>query len=243
MSADSTTATKLRATSLACASSNNAFPSSESAAIARILSILIASCLAAGCISTLEPVVYRLERFDANTYHARGFEVPGPQCCEAARRALLSHGYLVQLPNLELVKGRKSFQPSGDIHVEIEFNVVCASDGAERSRVFVSAQQDRYAMSRTSGSASLGMGPLGSVSVPIRSSTGTLVKTASETIQEEDFYERFFALLVRELAQLTTDPSQDPAHAILPALVTSRPRAAPILSPPGEPLPSLEWKQ
>lgn len=150
-------------------------------------------------------MVYSQEKFDAVSRHARSFAVPAAQTCEAARRALLSHGYLVQRSNAELVDGRKSFQPSMDTHVEIEFHVVCAPEGAERSTVFVNALQDRYALKKTSNSASLGVGPVGSVSLPFGTSSDSLVKIASETIPSGDFYDRFFSLIEHQLAQLEDD--------------------------------------
>src|SRR5687767_3365469 len=86
-------------------------------------SLLTAAALAAsfagGC-SAPKPGVYALERFDTVSPYARSFGLDAAQACEAARRALLSHGYLVQRFSGELVDGRKSFQPSADVHVEIE---------------------------------------------------------------------------------------------------------------------------
>ena len=210
------------------------------AGFAGVLAVVITSSLTGGCAGAREPEVYSLEKFDTATYHAKTFETSAAQTCEAARRALLSHGYLVQRLNPEAVEGRKSFQPSDDIHVEIEFHVVCAPKLSNGSRVFVSALEDRYIVSRTSGSASLGVGPLGSLSLPIRSTTGSLVKTSSETIRVVDLYHRFFALIEHELAQLETDPTQDPAHAILPPPVTAPSPAEPISAPPCEYSPQLE---
>jgi len=200
---------------------------------ARLLASLLTSlfaAVAAGC-STPKPVVYSLERFDAVSQHARSYGLTAAQTCDAARRALLSHGYLVQRFTSEQVDGRKSFQPSSDVHVEIEFHVVCATVGAERSTVFVNALQDRYAIKKTSGSASLGVGPLGSVSLPFWSSSDSMVKIASETIPSGEFYDRFFALIEHQLSQVEMDPADDPAHAILPALVTVPPTQPPAHAP------------
>ncbi len=180
------------------------------------LQLLLAAGLAAGC-ATDRPLVYAQEKFDSVSRHARSFGVSAAQTCEAARRALLSHGYLVQRSNAELVDGRKSFQPSVDTHVEIEFHVVCAPEGADRSTVFVNALQDRYALKKTSNSASLGVGPVGSVSLPFGSSSDSLVKIASETIPSGDFYDRFFSLIEHQLAQIE-DVDADPAEAVLPAV-------------------------
>jgi Uncharacterized protein conserved in bacteria (DUF2242) len=186
---------------------------------AALAAAVAAASLAIGC-STPKPGIAALERFDTASPYARSFGISAAQTCEAARRALLSHGYLVQRSNADLVDGRKSFQPSPDVHVEIEFHVVCAAEGRERSTVFVNALQDRYALKKTSGSASLGVGPLGSVSLPFWSSSDSMVKIASETIVAGDFYTRFFALIEHQLAQADPDPADDPAHAVLPALVT-----------------------
>jgi hypothetical protein len=201
--------------------------------LSNLSALILVAALAGGC-STAKPGVYSLEKFDTVSPYSRGFGLAAAQTCEAARRALLSHGYLVQRLSGELVDGRKSFQPSPDVHVEIEFHVVCAAVGRERSTVFVNALQDRYALKKTSGSASLGVGPLGSVSLPFWSSSDSMVKIASETILAGDFYDRFFALIEHQLAQVEADPTDDPAHAILPALVT----APGPLSPSGSPSPA-----
>jgi|GEM_PF-1077097 len=163
------------------------------------LLVILFGSLTAGC-ETERQFVYRQEKFDAVDLHSRGFAVDAAQTCEAARRALLSNGYLVQRSNAELVDGRKSFQPTLDTHVEIEVHVVCASEGRERSTIFVNALQDRYALKKTVNSASLGVGPVGSVSLPFGSSSDSMVKIASETIPSADFYSRFFFLIEHFLA-------------------------------------------
>ena len=175
----------------------------------------IVAAFAAGC-SAQKPLVYTLEKFEPASRHARGYPVPAANSCEAARRALLSHGYLVQRSNAELVDGRKSFQPSVDSHVEIEFHVVCAQEGPEQSTVFVNALQELYALKKTSNSASLGVGPVGSVSLPFGSSSDSLVKISSETIPAGDFYDRFFALIEHHLANVADDLAPAPVPAPAP---------------------------
>ncbi|OPG75826.1 hypothetical protein B1218_29415, partial [Pseudomonas ogarae] len=64
-----------------------------------------------------------------------------------------------------------------------------------RATMFANALQDRYALKKTNNSASLGVGVLGSVSMPIGSSDDSMVKVASETVSAAKFYERFFALV------------------------------------------------
>lgn len=123
--------------------------------------------------------------------------------CEAARRALLSQGYIITSNDPKLVSGHKSFQQTGETHLEISFNVVCAQDGSgdQRSTMFANALQDRYALKKVNNSASLGVGVLGSVSMPIGSTDDSMVKVASETVSSAKFYDRYFALVELFLPQ------------------------------------------
>lgn len=155
----------------------------------------------AGCALTT-PVVFTAEKFDSTDLYSRQFPVPVDTACEAVRRTLLSQGYIIGSASDSQIDARKNFQPESSVHVQIAFRVVCASDGADRrsASVFVNALQDRYALKKVNNSASLGVGALGSVSLPFSSSDDSLVKVASETITREDFYDRFFQLVERYLA-------------------------------------------
>ena len=155
--------------------------------------------------------VYQGERFDSTETHARSFDAPTSQTCEAARRTLLSQGYSILLARSDQVTGRKSFQPEADVHMEIEFHVSCVSDGRTgRSAIaFANAVQERYSLKKMNNSASIGVGALGSLSVPLMSSDEALVKVGSETISSAAFYERFFVLLGRYL----TDADPETGYA------------------------------
>ena len=156
--------------------------------------------LLAGCaIHPTPPSVYQTERFETSGKFSRSFPSSPVAICEGARRALLSQGYVVNQPRSTQVGGKKSFQPDRESHVQIEFTIVCAPDDdvGNRGTMFVNAVQDRYTLKRTSNSASVGVGPVGSVSLPFSSSDDSLVKVASETIPAGAFYERFFNLVDR----------------------------------------------
>lgn len=150
----------------------------------------------AGC-SSKKAAVYEHENFDDSGTFSRSFPVSESGSCEAARRALLSQGYIITTADKGQVNGNKSFQQTGESHMQISFNVVCADDmgGNQRSTVFANALQDRYALKKSNTSASLGVGVLGSVSMPIGSSDDSMVKVASETVTSAKFYERYFALV------------------------------------------------
>lgn len=173
----------------------------------RVICGLTALVLAlAGCQTRPTKVlVYQSERFELNEAYSRLYDAPPDRTCEAARRALLSQGYLVgPAIHAGALQARKHFQPEGDVHVQIEFNVFCVPDGAV-STAYVSAIQERYILRRSANSASLGVTALGSVSIPLGSSEDSLVKAGSETIPGGKFYDRFFALVERFLRELNDE--------------------------------------
>lgn len=178
----------------------------------------------AGCAGP-KPVVYTAERFDSADIYSRRFPVPGNVACEAVRRTLLSQGYVINAATADQVDGRKSFQPENDVHVQIAFRVVCAADTADgsTSSVFANALEDRYALKKINNSASLGVGALGSVSLPFSSSDDSLVKVASATISAEKFYARFFQLVERYLTNEATPApeSMEITHPLVPTTTVS----------------------
>jgi hypothetical protein len=115
---------------------------------------------------------------------------------------LLSQGYIATARTQELIEGRKNFQPDAESHLQIFIRVVCVPDAPQGvlSTGFVTAVQDRYTVKKVSNSASLGVGALGSVSLPIAASSDSLVKVGSETIASDVFYDSFFDLIKRYLA-------------------------------------------
>lgn len=141
------------------------------------------------------------EQFNSSDTFSRMFDATAAQTCEAARRALLSQGYLITTNNADTVQGQKSFQPENETHLQMEIRIVCAPESRDGkvSLGFVTALQDRYALKKSNNSASLGVGALGSVSLPFSSSNDSMVKVGSETISSEPFYDRFFALVQRYL--------------------------------------------
>ena len=165
------------------------------------LGLLSLMGLLAGCAAPMKAFPSQ-EQFSSTETYSRLFDASAAQTCEAARRALLSQGYLINTAKDDLVEGRKNFQPEAESHLQMEIRVVCAPDSADGkvSLGFVTALQDRYALKKVNNSASLGVGALGSVSLPFTSSNDAMVKVASETISSGAFYERFFDLVKRYLA-------------------------------------------
>ena len=161
----------------------------------RTLGVVLVLAGAVGC-SSPKTAIYDHESFDDSGTFSRDYPVSEVSACEAARRALLSQGYIITSSDPKLISGNKSFQQTGETHLQISFNVVCASDGSgKHSTMFANALQDRYALKKVNNSASLGVGVLGSVSMPIGSTDDSMVKVASETVTSAKFYERYFALV------------------------------------------------
>lgn len=191
------------------------------------------------------------ESFDSGDTYSR--TVPGTpaQACEAARRTLLSQGYAIARADADAVEANKNFQPTEDSHEQLVLRISCAARGDE-ALVFVSAVQDRYALKKSPTSASVGVGALGSVSLPFGSNDDSLVKVASSTVQDGDFYRRFFTRLQQYLPAAKTStpepvpapvppapappvtPAPEPAQAPVPASVPAPP-AAPTPAPPPVP--------
>lgn len=175
-----------------------------------------------GCGSSKEKKLasYEPESFASTDTHARTYPASEGKTCEAARRALLSQGYQVKDATAQQVSGTKNFQPENDVHMEVTLRVVCAKDsqasGAQTSAskgsttAFVTALQDRYTVKRVTNSAGVGVGVLGSISLPYSSSEDTMVKVASQTVTDERFYERFYALIDRYLVAQGPEPEPSP---------------------------------
>lgn len=161
----------------------------------------------AGCNNLMDakpPPIYKDESFSAQNAFSRDFPASVRTTCEAARRALLSQGYVLKDSKVDQITGTKRFQPKGSTYTEIEFNVTCtpSSNDGDHAIAFANAIQNYYAIKRTANNASVGVGALGSLSLPVGSNDEALVRTGGETIPSGDFYERFFALTLHYLASI-----------------------------------------
>jgi len=162
----------------------------------------------AGCsvISPPKPFVFEQEAFDTVGTFSREMPASAERACAAARRALLSQGYIVtNRANPTDVIARKNFQQNTDAHVEVEFHVVCTANADGNSTAFATALQDTYALKKTNNSASLGVSAIGSLSMPISTISDSMVKVASATIPTESMYDRFFGLMSRYLMAFELD--------------------------------------
>jgi Uncharacterized protein conserved in bacteria (DUF2242) len=150
---------------------------------------------------TPTPPVHQAERFDSASPHARRYARSAADLCEAARRALMSQGYVLTRNDRAVLLGRKYFQPEKERHVELQLQVTCVAEGADEQAgsVYVTAWEDQYVVKKSGNSSSLGVSALGSISLPIGGSEESLVKVGVATVRDPGFYERFHGLLARQL--------------------------------------------
>ena len=193
--------------------------------------IALTSLALAGCFGGSEDLVK--ESFSSDNTFSRTFSQPPAQACEAARRTLLSQGYTVASASADSVQGTKNFQPKDEVHEQLLLRVSCAPHEPDGSLVFVNAVQDRYSLKKSPTSASVGVGILGSVSLPIGASDDSLVRVASVTVQDADFYTAFFD----RLGQYLPSPKVAPKTETKAVPDTPQPPTAPLPSPSPAPAP------
>jgi hypothetical protein len=195
----------------------------------------------AACSSAPKPKLPQ-ELFETGASpYARNFSSGVTDTCEAARRALLSQGYLTTMTRTDTVDGTKNFQPTSDTHVVVEFHVVCTpgEEASSTSIVYVNAVQNGFALKKSDTSASVGLSVLGSLSLPIRSNSDAMVKISSETIPSGKFYDRFFGLVDHYLQTVVrTQPVANDrieTHLLPVPVEAAAPAAMPVAVPASMP--------
>lgn len=183
-----------------------------------------------GCFARKQDNLVK-ETFNSDNTYSRSYPVQPGQACESARRALLSQGYVVAKATADTVEGTKNFQPNQESHEQLELRISCVAHGQDESWVFVSALQDRYALKKNATSASVGVGVLGSVSLPVGSSDDSLVRVASSTVQDSDFYKRFFERMAQYLPKAKPAAAPEPPPAAAPKTEPEPAAAVPAPAP------------
>ena len=177
---------------------------------------------------------YQAEMFSTGASpFARNYDATSQETCEASRRALLSQGYVTTMPQPDTVDATKNFQPAADTHVVVSFHVVCTpGDNASNTSIaYVNAVQDGYTLKKSDTSASVGLSVLGSLSLPIRSNSDSMVKISSETVPAGKFYDRFFSLVghyLKTVPRSSPIPGENVSSQVLaPSLILNSPDLTP----------------
>ena len=151
--------------------------------------MVLGTMVLVGCVQA--PVAYTKESFSVDSPYQKKVGVGAATACEAARRALLGDGYVIDRANSDNVKGRKAYHSEGDRSTFIEMSVVCVPDPAGSS-LYANGLLSTYDVKKSAASASVGVSALGSLSLPIGQSADSMVKISDETINDRGFYHRFF---------------------------------------------------
>lgn len=174
------------------------------------------------------------ETFGAEDTYSRTYDAAPATACESARRALLGQGYVIARSAPESLEANKNFQPEADVHTQLKVRATCVPQSAGGSIVFVNAVQDRFALKTQSNSASVGVSMVGSLSLPIGSSNANLVRVASNTVQNQEFYRRFFDRVKYYLPGTPDANAPPPEPDAPPDAVPPAPAGAPADSPRGQ---------
>lgn len=208
----------------------------------KILLFCLCVVFQTGCSSQ---AVYTSESFAIDSPFKVKLDDEVDTACESARRALLGQGYLIETSNSEGIKARKAYKSEDDQNTFIEMTIVCLPE-RNGSTLFATGVLSAYALKKSTSSASVGLSALGSISLPIGQSADSLVKVSEETINDKDFYQRFFAAVDNTLGEMRAGkaapepvaPEPGPAEAVLPATVAG-PESVPVeVAAPVTPVPA-----
>lgn len=183
--------------------------------------------------------VYKEENFASDSPFRLRSDGEVTLACESARRALLGQGYLIESATGEGVKGRKAYRNEDAKNAYIEMNVVCLPEPGG-STLFANGLLSAYELKKSASSASVGVSALGSISLPIGQSADSLVKVSEETINDAEFYRRFFAairIIMDEMQENWEPPGAEPSRE---AADESIPDAAPEPAPKAVLEPAIE---
>lgn len=218
-------------------------------AIAALMcTVVLTGCALPGKSKPASATTVAEAAFSESDTFSRTYGNSPEQSCEAARRALLSQAYLMTDVAATRMSARKNFQQTREQHYEVEFHVTCVSNPGSSSTLFVSAVQQIYGLRKTSSSASVGVGILGSFSLPVMSEDESMIKVGSVTLTKPDLYQRFFDLVENHLVAMRTLPEAAPAEPSVsqapamntPAVPSPMPFAVPSPASPSSAPATLE---
>ncbi len=220
--------------------------------IRRVAVVMLGTVVLVGCASA--PVAYTKESFSVDSPYQKKVGVGAATACEAARRALLGDGYVIDMANSDNVKGRKAYHSERERSTFIEMSVVCVPDPSGSS-LYANGLLSTYDVKKSAASASVGVSAIGSLSLPIGQSADSMVKISDETINDRGFYHRFFTAVDAVLVDIRPEtppvarpdagrgaaPAQlkvatpPPANAKQPPVDTQNGASVPLLLTPHNP--------
>jgi hypothetical protein len=159
-------------------------------AIAALSSLALVT---AGCASRR---AYENEAFSPKTQFSRKIQGDGEVVCWSVKRAFLTQGYMLdRSADPVIVTGSKDIQADDDTQETIRLQATCVDNRDGTSTVFASAAQESSKLQRTPQSMSAGVS-FATITVPAGSEKALRLQRR-ETVQDPQFYERFYSLVQR----------------------------------------------
>lgn len=158
-----------------------------------VLIFLIAVMAVSGCATDAYKNVFNNE----NSPNIKTFAASVDNCYLATKRAVLSQNFRIEKEDAQVKSftAAKYFEDGKDsIVLTINANVIAA--GKDKSTIYVSAVQHVEKVRVKTDRALLGLLPVGS--------EATKVKQEERTLEEEDFYNKLFTAVDKELNILKT---------------------------------------
>jgi hypothetical protein len=184
-----------------------------SIAVQRCVALLAAGAIVAGAFAGCASGRHDVARdtFTATAPYSRTVRGSGDAVCWSVKRALLSQGYMVDRPNDSgVMTGTKDFQPEPKLNVSLRLQTTCADNRDGTSIVFVTASREDSQLQKMKQTSSAGIGPA-TITMP-SGSAKVLGVVRRETIQDPNFYARFFSLIEQYVAAEPRSPG-DERHA------------------------------
>ena len=150
--------------------------------------VLLMAILTTGCATSAYKNVFK----DGKSYNIKNFDALPDHCYLAAKRAVLSKNFRIEKEDLQArsFTAARYFEDGKDcIVVTVNANVIAA--GKDKSTIYASATQHVEKVRVKTDRTLLGLLPVGS--------EATKVKQEERTIEDEDFYNKLFAAIEKEL--------------------------------------------
>lgn len=138
--------------------------------------------------------------FTANAPYSKTINGSGDSVCWSVKRALLSQGYMLErATDSGVLTGTIDAQPKPKLNVTTRLQTTCADNRDGTSIVFATATQEESRLQKMKQTTSAGIGP---ATLTMPSGSAKVMGTVRrETVTDPAFYNSFFALVEKFVAQ------------------------------------------
>jgi|SRR5579863_357374 len=176
--------------------------------LGRSVLLLAAAAIAAGCAHARR----QDDQFTPAAPFSKTISGSGDAVCWSVKRALLSQGYMLdRATDSGVLTGTMDTQPKPKLNVTIHFQATCADNRNGSSIVFATATREESQLQKMKQSTSAGIGPA-TITMPAGSAK-VLGVVRRETIQDPGFYNSFFGLVEKFVAQEPRSYGLEDRHA------------------------------